>query len=209
MDVPISRPEIPRYDLDLGEPKLVKYAGFNITTTHEPGRNVGPQPVGTVGLQLEKGVLSDTLRITIIPKTDFGADLKIMALAPEQPVKKFNFIPCPINYPSPQTVPPGGGFVVFNNPNGVKNNLVVNGALQKVEPNTEYDLYLFVDDEGMNIGTVKTNPQGNATFNAHKEHTAGVPYLGFDVTKKGSQSDVYETPGIHDKKGAVLTFIIK
>jgi hypothetical protein len=206
---PIAYAEIPRYDLDLGDPKLVKYAGFNITTTLEPGRNVGPQPVGSVGLQLEKGMLSDTLRITVIPKTDFGADLKILALAPEHPDKKLSLIPCPINYPAGGNVAPGGGFVIFNNPNGAEKNLIVNGALKKVEPNTEYDLYLFVDDEPMKLGTVKTNPQGNATFNLQTLLSAGVHYLGFDVTKKGSQNDVYETPGIHEKKGTVLAFNVK
>jgi len=206
---PIASADIPRYDLDLGEPKLVKFAGFNITTTLSPTFNVGPQPVGSLGLQLEKGVLSDTLRITIIPKTDFGADLKILALAPEQPVKKLSLVPCPVNYPAGETAPPGGGFVIFNNPKSAEKNLIVNGALQKVQPNTEYDLYLFVDDDSTKIGTVKTNPQGNATFNAQKLLSQGTHYLGFDVTKKGSQLDVYETPGIHEKKGAVLVFNVK
>lgn len=205
---PIASADIPRYDLDPGNPKLVKYAGFNIDTwtgVFSPG----PQPVGSVGLKLDGGLLSDTLRITIYPKKDFGADLKILALAPEQPDKKVSLVTCPINYPAGASVPPGGGFVIFNNPNGANKNLVLTGALEKVEPNTEYDLYLFVDNEGMKIDTVKTNRQGNATFHVQEFLDAGVHYLGFDVTKTGSPNDVYETPGIHEKKGTVLVFSAK
>lgn len=205
----IAKADIPRYDLDLGDPKLVKYAGFNITTTLTPTFNVGPQPVGSLGLQLEKGVLSDTLRITVIPKTDFGADLKILALAPDHPVKKLSLVPCPVNYPDGETAPPGGGFVIFNNPKSANKNLVVSGALEKVEPNTEYDLYLFLDNQSVKIDTVKTNRQGNATFHYQSLLEEGIHYLGLDVTKKGSFSDVYETPGIHESKGAVLMFSVK
>jgi hypothetical protein len=89
--LPIASAEIPRYDLDLGNPKLLTYAGFNIDTwtgVFSPG----PQRVGSVGLKLDRGMLSDTIRITVYPKQDFGADLKILALAPEQPVKKVSTV---------------------------------------------------------------------------------------------------------------------
>lgn len=83
---PIANADIPRSDLDLGDPRLLKYAGFNIDTwtgVFSPG----PQRVGSIGLQLDKGMLSDTIRITVYPKQDFGADLKILALSPEPPAK--------------------------------------------------------------------------------------------------------------------------
>ena len=174
---------------------------------------VGPQPVGTVGLQLPKGVLSDKLRVTIIPRTDFGADLKIMALAPEYIDQEVALVPCPINYPAGSPQPPGGGFVIFNNSNGVDHNLELTASLTKIAPNTEYDLYLYVDNNDSpyeKLGTVLTNKAGNATF--HQNLLLPVipqgqtRYLSFNVTKKGSGRDIYETPGIHDAKGTVLYF---
>ena len=211
-DEPIASADIPRYDLDLGNPKLVKYAGFNIRVdTGIPNFIVGPQPVGSVGLQLPKGVLSDKLRITIIPRTDFGADLKILALAPENPDKKANLIPCPINYPAGAEQPSGGGFVIFNSSNGVGHNLELTAILEKVEANTEYDLYLYVDnnDQFYDKWSIKTNKAGNANFHQNLLLTQGTHYLSFAVTKKGSMSDIYETPGIHDGKGTVFYFSAK
>jgi hypothetical protein len=164
-----------------------------------------------VGLQLPKGVLSDKLRITIIPRTDFGADLKILALAPENPDKKANLIPCPINYPAGAEQPSGGGFVIFNSSNGVGHNLELTAILEKVEANTEYDLYLYVDnnDQFYDKWSIKTNKAGNANFHQNLLLTQGTHYLSFAVTKKGSMSDIYETPGIHDGKGTVFYFSAK
>ncbi len=124
--------------------------------------------------------------------------------------QKVELVACPINYPSGTTPPPGGGFVIFNNPRSAGHNLEVTVSLKGVTPNTEYDIYLFVDQglEGDKIGTVKTNPRGNATLHIDGLLEEGTHVLAVDVTLKGSGADVYETSGIHDNpmEGPSMTF---
>jgi hypothetical protein len=125
--------------------------------------------------------------------------------------QKANLVPCPINYPNPAALPPGGGFVVFNNSAG-PNNLEMTVALKGVMPNTEYDIYLGVDVWGTpgKVGTVTTNAQGNANF--HLNTAVGAPgthALNVDVTLKGSGADIYELPGIHDSPMGGVTMIFK
>ena len=115
--------------------------------------------------------------------------------------QKVNLVPCPVNYPPGIPPPPGGGFAIFNNPKGESHNLEVTVSLKGVMPKTQYDIYLFVDDGvtgGRKIGTVKTNPKGNANFHMNGSLEEGTHVLAVDVTLAGSGSDVYETPGIHE-----------
>ncbi len=124
--------------------------------------------------------------------------------------QKSELIPCPINYPAGSTVPPGGGFVIFNNPADANHNLEMVVSLKKVEPNTAYDIYLFVDQgvTGEKLGTITTNKQGNANFHAKGSLEPGTHVLALDVTLQGSGADVYETSGIHDvpMEGPSMTF---
>ena len=120
--------------------------------------------------------------------------------------QKANLVPCPINYPT--TPPPGGGFVVFNNSAG-PDNLEMTVALKGVKPNTDYDIYIFVDGAWLNgalSGTVTSNEQGNANFHLNTAVTSGTHTLNIDVTLKGSGLDVYELPGIHIGGGVTMTF---
>lgn len=124
---------------------------------------------------------------------------------------KVELVPCPINYPDPENLPPGGGFVIFNDSAGAGHNLELTVSLKGVEPDTAYDIYLFVDGgwyAGEKAGTVTTNKRGNANFHMNALIEEGEHTLAIDVTKEGSGSDVYETPGIHDKPmgGTVMTF---
>ncbi len=114
--------------------------------------------------------------------------------------QKSELIPCPINYPERSPAPPGGGFVIFNNPSSANHNLEMVVSLKKVEPNTAYDIYLFVDQgvTGELLGTITTNKQGNANFQAKGSLERGTHVLALDVTLHGSGSDIYETSGIHD-----------
>ena len=123
--------------------------------------------------------------------------------------QKVDLVPCPINYPGPD-LPPGGGFVVFNNSAG-SNNLEMTVALKGVMPNTAYDIYLGVDSWGTRgkVGTITTNGQGNANFHLNTAVSApGTHTLNIDVTLKDSRADIYELPGIHDSPmgGVTLTF---
>jgi hypothetical protein len=120
--------------------------------------------------------------------------------------QKVDLVKCPYNYPG-QTSPPGGAFVIFNNSAG-PNNLELTVALKGVLPNTEYDIYLGVDTWGTpgKIGTITTNNKGNANFHMNRMVTAGTHTLALDITLKGSGADIYETPGIHNGGGTVLTF---
>jgi hypothetical protein len=123
--------------------------------------------------------------------------------------QKVDLIPCPINYPDPANLPPGGGFVIFNNPAAADNNLDVTISLKGVEPQTDYDLYLFVDGawyNGAKLGTITTNIKGNATFHINGLLSPGLHILAFDVTAAGSGADIYETPGIHQTQGIIMTF---
>lgn len=120
---------------------------------------------------------------------------------------------CPLNYPNcevdPATCPPGGGFVIYNNPAGEGHNLELTVSLKGVEPNTAYDIYFFVDGvwyDGAKIATVITNPKGNANFHISGLLSEGQHVLAIDVTKEGSFADVYETPGIHANQGTLMTF---
>ena len=124
---------------------------------------------------------------------------------------KLDLVPCPINYPDPGNLPPGGGFVVLNNSSGDCHNLELTVSLKGVEPNTTYDIYLFVDGSwyaGAKAGTVTTNKRGNANFHMNGLIAEGEHTLAIDITKEGSLADVYETSGIHDipMGGAVMTF---
>jgi hypothetical protein len=133
----------------------------------------------------------------------------ILAVPAMAAAQKVDLVACPLNYPG-ATQPPGGAFVVFNNSAG-PNNLEMTVALKGVLPSTEYDIYLGVDSWGTpgKVGTVLTNPKGNANFHLNTavgvsaEHT-----LAVDITLKGSGSDIYETEGIHagPMGGVVLTF---
>lgn len=123
--------------------------------------------------------------------------------------QKVDLVPCPINYPGPDGLPPGRGFVIFNNPAGEDHNLVVTVSLKGVEPKTEYDIYLFVDGvwyDGAKVGTIKTNTKGNANFHMEGILLEGSHILALDVTKEGSLADVYETPGIHQGQGTLMIF---
>jgi len=138
--------------------------------------------------------------------------MTILAMTPTlvlAAAQKVDLVPCPINYPNPDDLPPGGGFVIFNNPAGEDHNLVVTVSLKKVEPKTEYDIYLFVDGawyDGAKVGTIKTNVMGNANFHMNGLLTEGEHVLALDITKKGSLADVYETPGIHQGQGTLMVF---
>lgn len=123
--------------------------------------------------------------------------------------QKVDLVTCPINYPDPANQPPGGGFVVFNNPSNPSQNLVVTVALKGVEPNTAYDIYLFVDGSWYGTGpvdTVTTNKKGNANFHMNGVLPTGQHTLAIDVVYQGSGKDIYETPGIHANLGTVMTF---
>jgi hypothetical protein len=123
--------------------------------------------------------------------------------------QKVELVACPINYPAPDSLPPGHGFVIFNNPAGENHNLEMTISLKGLEPNTEYDLYLFVDGawfNGAKAGTVTTNRKGNANFHVNALLDEGEYVLGLDVTKKDSFSDVFETPGIHEGQGTLMIF---
>jgi len=138
--------------------------------------------------------------------------MAILAMTPAlvlAAAQKVDLVPCPINYPNPEALPPGGGFVIFNNPVGEDHNLLVTVSVKKVQPKTEYDIYLFVDDEwynGAKLGTVKTNVMGNANFHIKGMLPEGEHVLALDITKKGSGADVYETPGIHELQGTLMVF---
>lgn len=123
--------------------------------------------------------------------------------------QKVNLVPCPLNYPTGSTPPPGGVFVVFNNSAG-PNNLVMTVALKGVTPKTAYDIYLGVDSWGTpgKVGTVTTNGQGNANFHLNTAVASGTHTLNIDVVLKGSSADIYELPGIHDSPmgGVTMTF---
>ncbi len=137
------------------------------------------------------------------------AILTIMAAFVFAAAQKVKLVACPLNYPAGSTPPPGSGFVIFNNTRGVNLNLVVTVSLKGVEPNAVYDIYLFVDGASLNgtkVGTIKTNPRGNADFHLNTLLTKGQHILALDVTKTGSGSDVYETPGIHGGTGTVMIF---
>ncbi|MHC4627173.1 MAG: hypothetical protein ACYTDV_09360 [Planctomycetota bacterium] len=122
---------------------------------------------------------------------------------------KVELEPCPINYPDPENLPPGGASVVFNNSAGAGHNLELTVSLKGVEAGTAYDIYLFVDGgwhDGAKAGTVTTNKRGNANFHLNTLLEKGEHTLAIDVTKEGSGADVYETPGIHSGDGTVMTF---
>jgi hypothetical protein len=121
--------------------------------------------------------------------------------------QKAGLVPCPINYPGP-TLPPGGGFVVFNNSAG-PNNLEMTLSLKGVSPNADYDIYVFVDGAwlgGDKVGTVTTNKQGNANLHLNAAVSTGSHVLNVDVTSAGSFADVYELPGIHTGDGVTMDF---
>ena len=134
------------------------------------------------------------------------AILTIMAALGFAAAQKVNLVPCTVTYPAGSTPPPGGGFVIFNNTRGVSVNLVVTVSLKGVEPKTSYDIYLFVDNVATKVGTITTNPRGNANFHLNTLLTKGQHILALDVTKAGSGADVYETPGIHAAQGTVMIF---
>ena len=90
----------------------------------------------------------------------------------------------------------GGGFVVFNDSAG-PDNLHVTVALKKVLPDTDYDIYLYVDDidAGVKVGTVTTNAVGNATFHLNTVAPLGTHGLAVDVVYEGFGADVYISDG--------------
>jgi len=140
------------------------------------------------------------------------AVVAVIAVPVMAAAQKTNLIPCVQTYGPGSTLPlpPGGGFVIFNNTSG-PNNLVMTLSLKGVQPNTEYDIYLGVDTWGTpgKVGTVKTNGQGNANFHLNTAVSRpGTHALNVDVTLKGSGSDIYELPGIHDSPmgGVTLNF---
>lgn len=124
--------------------------------------------------------------------------------------QKSDLVPCPINYPVGSTVPPGGGFVIFNNPADAEHNLEMVVSMKGAEPNKAYDIYLFVDQgiNGKKLGTITTNRQGNANFHTQGLLEKGTHVLALDITLKGSGADVYETSGIHavPMEGVSMTF---
>jgi len=153
------------------------------------------------------------MRKTILEVAVVLAVVALIAVPVMAAAQKANLIPCVVTYPDGVTPPPGGGFVIFNNTSG-PNNLVMTLALKGVQPNTEYDIYLGVDSWGLvpgdvvKVGTVKTNRQGNANFHLNTAVASGEHTLNVDVTLKGSGSDIYELPGIHDSPtgGVTMTF---
>ncbi len=123
--------------------------------------------------------------------------------------QKVELVACPFNYPDPEALPPGGGFVIFNNSAGENHNLEMTVSLKGLEPKTEYDIYLFVDGawfDGAKAGTVTTNGKGNVNFHLNALLGAGEHVLALDVTKAESSADVFETPGIHEGQGTLLIF---
>jgi len=149
------------------------------------------------------------MKKTAVGLVFFMAMLAMTSGAVLAAAQKVVLVPCPINYPGPN-FPPGGGFVIFNNPKGADHNLEVTVSLKGVTPSTEYDIYLFIDQGGTGekIGTLKTNPKGNANFHINGLLEEGTHVLAIDITLKGSGADVYETSGIHDvpMEGPSMTF---
>jgi hypothetical protein len=122
---------------------------------------------------------------------------------------KVNLIPCPKNYLPGSTPPPGGGFVTFNNPYRLNVTLDVTVSLNGVEPETSYDIYVFVDHlwlGGAKAGTIETNPEGNGSFRLNALVPKGRHTLALGVTKSGSRRDVYDTPGLEEGQGTVMVF---
>jgi hypothetical protein len=112
--------------------------------------------------------------------------------------QKVALVPCADEYQgtcAPNLEPlGGGGFAIFNNSAGAGHNLLLTVALKKVLPETDYDIYLFVDDiytGGSKVGTVTTNAVGNATFHINTLVPLGERLLAVDVTYAGSGSDVF------------------
>ena len=65
----------------------------------------------------------------------------------------------------------GGGSVIFNNSSGA-NNLEVTVQLKGAPAAATYDVYLVVDCvnyQGAPVGTITTNPAGNATFHVNAQ----------------------------------------
>jgi hypothetical protein len=124
--------------------------------------------------------------------------------------QKVTLVPCPFNYGSGETPPPGSVFVIFNNSAGAKN-LQITVSLKRALPNTEYDIYLGVDNWGTpgKIGTVKTNRQGNGNFHLNTKVARGTRVLNVDITLAGSDADIYELPGIHDTPMGGVTMNFK
>ena len=122
---------------------------------------------------------------------------------------KVDLIPCPINYPDPKYPPLGGGFVIFRNSSGTGNNFEMIVSLIGVEPDTPYDIYLFVDGgwyNGTLVGTITTSTDGNADFYMSGPLTPGSHILALDVVYEGFTSDIYETPDIHSGGGTTMIF---
>jgi len=149
------------------------------------------------------------MKKTAVGLVFFMAMVALTAGAVLAAAQKVDLVPCPINFPSGTEPPPGGGFVIFNNPRGTNHNLEVTVSLKAVEPNTSYDIYVFVDGtwfNGAKVGTIKTNPRGNANFHLDALLNEGDHVLALDVTETGSTNDVYETPGIHQDQGTLMVF---
>lgn len=93
------------------------------------------------------------------------------------------------------------GAVIFNSSAGNPNNLEMTVQLQKVTPNTSYDVYLFLDTyasgAGVVVGTLLTNTAGNGTFHINTQVTPGIHTVAVDVTLHGSGNDVFVTPGLY------------
>jgi hypothetical protein len=138
-----------------------------------------------------------------------AASIVVISVFAFAATQRIDLIPCPINYSDLDNPPPGRAFVIYNNPAGSDHNLTVTVSLKGVEPDVAYDLYLFVDGvwyDGKPAGTLTTNRQGNGTFHMNGLLPPGPHVLSFDVTLAGSTSDIYESPGIHEVEGVLMTF---
>jgi hypothetical protein len=123
--------------------------------------------------------------------------------------QKVDLVPCVRWYNNFPSQPPGGGFVIFNNGAEDSHNLEVTISLKDVEPNTTYMVVLFVDNGwyvGQTPDTITTNGRGNANYHLNATLTKGTHILAIDVARPGTGQDVYETPGIHEGQGTVMTF---
>jgi len=102
-----------------------------------------------------------------------------------------------VPYPSGPAV----GAVIFNSSAGSPNNLEMTLMLKKVQPNTSYDVYLFIDGytsgTGIVEGTFTTNGVGNGTFHVNTFVTPGIHTVAVDVTLHGNGNDVFVTPGLY------------
>lgn len=89
--------------------------------------------------------------------------------------------------PYPGGTDPGGGFVIFNDTSG-PDNVQTQMSLKGAPANTVYDVWVMINDVITHVGTVTTNPKGNANFHcSYSEAGSGVQKLGLALWRGGWQ----------------------